>query len=62
MVRVGGRRLIMKSIALICPKCNKFVYFNNYWHWVWKTPFHWFGKRYTKCDYCGKWSWMKKEK
>lgn len=52
----------MKHVKLICPKCGYVFSFKNYWHWVLRSPMHWFGKRYTKCIYCGKRGWMKREK
>lgn len=49
----------MKRIALMCPKCdNVFIY--NWFVWVLHSPFHWFGKRYTKCPHCGKRSWLRR--
>ena len=52
----------MKLVKLTCLKCGKTFYHINYWHWIWKAPMHWFGKRYDKCFYCGKRSWMKRDK
>lgn len=52
----------MKIVKLICPKCGEEIFYKNYWHWVWKAPFHTFTKRLTKCPHCGKRSWMKREK
>ena len=52
----------MKQVIIICPKCGQTIHFKNWFHWVWYSPFHWFGKRLTKCEYCGKKSWMKRVK
>ena len=46
-------------IELICPKCKKKVIFKNYFAWIIRTPFHYFGSRKTKCPYCKEISWMK---
>ena len=42
-----------------CPNCGAQFTINGYWKWVFQTPFHWFGKRKTKCPYCEKKSYMK---
>ena len=62
----------MKEVTLICPKCKRSFYFNNYWHWVLKSPFHWLwwdkntkrvrDYRLTKCKWCDKKIYMKREK
>ena len=44
-----------------CPKCGQ-EFERNYFKWIFTTLFHWFGKRYTKCPYCGEKSYMKREK
>ena len=41
-----------------CPKCNKDFMKYGYWRWILTTPFHWFGKRYTRCPHCEKKSYM----
>lgn len=51
----------MKEVILQCPNCYGTFDFKNWFVWVLHSPMHWFGKRYTKCIYCGKWSWMKRE-
>lgn len=51
----------MKIVILKCPKCECGFHYKNYWHWVWKAPFHTFTKRLTKCPHCGERSWMKRE-
>ena len=55
------RRRAMKTVKVICPKCGVRMTFANWFSWVWHNPFHWFGKRRTKCSNCGKYSWMRKE-
>ena len=52
----------MKKVKVICPKCGARMIYKNYWTWIWRTPFHWFGKRRTKCTNCGKVSYMGREK
>jgi uncharacterized OB-fold protein len=52
----------MKRIVLKCPKCGQVQSYKNWFIWVLNTPFHWFGKRYTKCRGCGEYSFMKKER
>ena len=52
----------MKPINLICPKCFTIVQYKNWFDWILHSPIHWFGKRYTECHCCGKWSYMKREK
>jgi hypothetical protein len=48
----------MKRIALMCPKCNNIFTYKNWFVWVLHSPFHWFGKRHTKCPHCKQKSWM----
>ena len=52
----------MKEVVVTCPNCCGRFDFKNWFIWVLHSPMHWFGKRYTKCIYCGKWSWMKRVK
>ena len=52
----------MKPVYVRCPKCGVKNYFKSYWNWVLHTPFHWFGKRLTKCHLCGQRSYMKRVK
>ena len=62
----------MKKVNLTCKKCEGKFHYNNYWNWVWKSPFHWLwwdkdskricDYRYTKCPYCHQKSYMKREK
>lgn len=52
----------MKPVYVRCPKCGVKNYFKSWFDWVLHTPFHWFGKRLTKCHLCGKKSYMKREK
>lgn len=52
----------MKEVFLTCPKCGKLIVFKNWIAWVICSPFHWFGKRYTKCHMCGKKSWIGRNK
>ena len=42
-----------------CPHCSHLFEIKGYWKWILTNPFHWFGKRYTKCPHCGKRSWIK---
>ena len=51
----------MKEVILQCPNCYGTFDFKNWFVWVLHSPMHWFGKRYTKCIYCGRWSWMGQE-
>ena len=51
-----------KQIKLICPNCGKPNFYRNWFEWVLHTPFHGFGKRKTKCPWCGKSSWVKRIK
>ena len=52
----------MKEVRVFCSNCEETTHFKNWFHWVWKCPFHWFGKRLLKCGNCGKWSYMKRVK
>jgi ribosomal protein L37E len=56
----GGKE--MKPVHVRCPKCGAKNYYKNWFDWVLHTPFHWFGKRLTKCSLCGQKSYMKREK
>ena len=41
-----------------CAYCEK--EFKKSWlKWLFTTPFHWFGKRYTRCPHCHGQSYMK---
>ena len=53
---------MMEPVFLRCPKCNKKIMYNNWFVWLFYSPIHWFGSRYTKCHCCGKWSYMKRIK
>ena len=48
----------MKQVIAICPNCGRTIQFKNWFHWVWRCPFHWFGKRRTKCPNCGEAHYM----
>ena len=48
----------MKIVFLKCPKCKSRFEFKNYFSLILHSPFHWFGKRYTKCPNCQNRSWM----
>ena len=50
----------MKKIVLKCPNCGHVIFYKNWLVWAIYTPFHWFGKRYTKCQLCEKKSWMER--
>ena len=52
----------MKEVKVICPKCGHCTIFENYWTWIWYTPFHWFRKRRMKCSYCGEKSYVARER
>lgn len=52
----------MKKVYVICPKCGVRMIFKNYWDWILHTPFHWFGKRWTKCSHCGEYSYIRRER
>ena len=59
----------MKEVKVICPYCGKVMTFKNYWHWIWKTPFHMLGwdresksirdYRFTQCPIC-EYKWFMK--
>ena len=49
----------MWNLTFVCPKCQKTFMIHGYWNWVFHAPFHWFGKRLTKCPECGKRSWVR---
>ena len=51
-----------RRVKVICPKCGNCMTYKNYWSWVLHTPFHWFGKRKTKCTKCGEVSYIGREK
>ena len=53
---------MMKEVKITCPKCGKQMTFKNYFDWILHTPFHWFGKRKTKCTRCGKRSYVGRSK
>ena len=52
----------MKVVKVNCPKCGNRMTYKNWFSWVWHTPFHWFGKRRTKCTNCGEVSYIGIEK
>lgn len=52
----------MKEVKVICPKCGNQITYKNWFGWVLHTPFHWFGKRRTKCANCGAASYVGKER
>ena len=52
----------MKEVKVICPKCGNQMIYKNWFSWILHTPFHWFGKRRTKCTNCGKSSYMGRER
>ena len=52
----------MKKVKLTCPKCGSKIIYRNWFSWVIHTPFHWFGKRKTKCSNCNNYSYMKRER
>lgn len=52
----------MKQVIVVCPKCGRVHFYKNWFVWVFRTPFHWFSKRYIKCKGCGEYSFMKREK
>ena len=43
----------MKEINVVCPNCGLRMTYKNWFSWVLHTPFHWFGKRRSKCTGCG---------
>ena len=52
----------MKQITVICPKCMTHIHFEDWFIWILKTPFHWFGKRKVKCPVCGAYAYMSRVK
>jgi ribosomal protein L33 len=44
----------MKRIMVYCPNCKQCTIYKNWFVWILRTPFHWFGKRKFKCSNCGK--------
>lgn len=52
----------MKEVKVICPKCGNCMTYKNWFSWILHTPFHWFGKRRTKCTSCGEISWIRRER
>lgn len=52
----------MKEVKVICPKCGNCMTYKNWFGWIWHTPFHWFGKRRTKCTNCCEYSYIRREK
>ena len=61
-----------RIVKVVCPECKEEIFFKNYWHWVWKTPFHWLwwhndikricDYRLIKCPMCGKKNWVRRSK
>ena len=49
----------MKTINFICPKCKKTFSYSSYLKWILAAPFHYFGKRKTKCPHCLEYSWVR---
>lgn len=52
----------MTEVKVICPACGNVMTFKNYLDWVLHTPFHWFGKRKTRCPKCGEYSYMGRDR
>ena len=52
----------MKEVKVICPKCGVRMTYKNWFIWILHTPFHWFGKRLTKCSGCGEYSYMRRDR
>lgn len=52
----------MKQVIVVCPKCSTVLQFKSYWDWVWRCPFHYFGKRKIKCPCCGFKGYLKRKK
>lgn len=50
----------MKEVRVICPRCGSVTVYKNWFDWILRTPFHWFGKRRGKCTSCGKSSYMER--
>lgn len=57
-LRKEYNKLTRKEVKVICLKCGNYITYKNWFSWVWRTPFHWFGKRRTKCTNCGEYSYM----
>lgn len=49
----------MKRIMVHCPNCHKVTIYRNWFIWILRTPFHWFGKRRSKCPHCGHKAYVK---
>ena len=52
----------MKRLKVKCPYCGAVAVYRNWFTWVAHTPFHWFGKRKTKCPNCGLSAYVKGER
>ena len=52
----------MKEVKVVCLNCGNTIHFKNWFHWVWRCPFHWFGKRRVKCPHCGNKSYTERVK
>ena len=48
----------MLTLEFKCPKCKGRFWIKGYWKWIFKSPFHWFGKRKTMCPHCMKKSYV----
>lgn len=48
----------MIRVVFKCPKCGSRFHIDGYWNWIFHSPFHWFGKRLTRCEYCEEKSWL----
>lgn len=48
----------MKEVRVTCPKCGASMTYKNWFDWVLRTPFHWFGKRRAKCASCDEVAYM----
>ena len=59
---MSNKHIEEMAIKVICPKCGNCMTYKNYWSWIWHTPFHWFGKRRTRCTNCGEYSYVGREK
>ena len=55
-------RMNKKTVKVICPKCHNIMTYKNWFSWILHTPFHWFGKRWTQCRNCGKYSYMRRDR
>ena len=42
----------MLNLHFTCPKCQENFIIRGWLKWILITPFHWFGRRYTKCPHC----------